>query len=157
MEIANGKKAPAFSLPDQDGKMTSLKDFAGSWVVLYFYPKDNTPGCTIEAKDFTALAGDFKKQGAKILGVSADSEKSHCNFIEKQGLGITLLSDLEKKVIGSYGVWQVKKLYGKESQGIARTTYLIGPDGTVARVWEKVKTDGHAEEVLKALKELKAG
>ncbi|MBI5179089.1 MAG: peroxiredoxin [Nitrospinae bacterium] len=141
-------KAPAFTLPDQDGKPVSLRDLAGKWVVLYFYPKDNTPGCTIEGREFTSYLDDFRRIGAEVLGVSPDSEKSHCNFIEKQGLKITLLSDMEKTVIKKYDAWGNKR----GSEGVIRSTFLIAPDGTVARAWEKVKAEGHAEEVLEELK-----
>jgi peroxiredoxin Q/BCP len=150
-----GNKAPDFCLPNQDSEEICLRDFQGSWVVLYFYPKDNTPGCTTEALDFTALKSDFEKEGATILGVSPDSIKRHCNFIEKKNLKITLLSDEEKEVAQKYGVWQLKKMYGKEYMGIVRSTFLINQDGEIAYIWSKVKVKGHAKEVLEKLKELK--
>ncbi|MBI3580549.1 MAG: peroxiredoxin [Nitrospinae bacterium] len=152
--VAEGAKAPDFTLPDQDGRDVSLKDYAGKWLVLYFYPKDNTPGCTIEAKDFTALMGKLTKMGAAVAGVSPDSVKSHCNFIGKQGLKITLLSDPERKVVKKYGAWGVKKMYGRESEGLVRSTFLITPEGRVARAWNGVKAAGHAEEVVEAVKRL---
>ncbi len=151
-----GQKAPEFCLPNQDNEEICLRDFAGSWVVLYFYPKDNTPGCTTEALDFTALKVEFEKEGATIFGVSPDSIKRHQNFIQKKDLQITLLSDEEKEVAKKYGVWQLKKLYGKEYMGIVRSTFLIDPDGKIAYIWSKVKVKNHAQEVLEKLKELKA-
>jgi peroxiredoxin Q/BCP len=150
-----GNKAPDFCLPNQDSEEICIRDFQGSWVVLYFYPKDSTPGCTTEALDFTALKSEFEKLGAAILGVSPDSIKRHCNFIAKKELKITLLSDEDKEVAKAYGVWQLKKLYGKEYMGIVRSTFLINPDGEIAYIWPKVKVKGHAQEVLEKLQELK--
>ena len=150
-----GDKAPEFCLPNQDSEEVCLRDLQGSWVVLYFYPKDNTPGCTTEAIDFTALKSEFEKEGATILGVSPDSVKKHQNFITKKELQITLLSDEDKEVAQKYGVWQLKKLYGREYMGIVRSTFLIDPDGNIAEIWTKVKVKGHAQEVLEKLKELK--
>ena len=152
--IAPGDPAPEFTLPDKEGTMVSLKGLRGSWVVLYFYPKDDTPGCTLEAIDFTAQAGAFKKLGAEVIGVSPDSTTSHASFCEKHGLGITLLSDTGKKTLAQYGVWQKKKMYGREFSGVVRSTFLIDPSGSVRRIWGKVSVKGHAEEVLEALKEL---
>jgi len=151
-----GQKAPEFCLPNQDNEEICLRDFNGAWVVLYFYPKDNTPGCTTEALDFTALKSEFEKEGATIFGVSPDSIKRHQNFIAKKELSITLLSDEDKEVAKMYGVWQLKKLYGKEYMGIVRSTFLIDPDGKIAYIWSKVKVKNHAQEVLEKLKELKA-
>ena len=151
-----GQKAPEFCLPNQDNEEICLRDFNGAWAVLYFYPKDNTPGCTTEALDFTALKSEFEKEGAVILGVSPDSIKRHQNFIQKKDLQITLLSDEEKEVAKKYGVWQLKKMYGKEYMGIVRSTFLIDPDGKIAYIWPKVKVKNHAQEVLEKLKELKA-
>ena len=150
-----GDKAPDFCLPNQDSEEICLRDFAGSWVVLYFYPKDNTPGCTTEALDFTALKSEFEKEGATILGVSPDSIKRHQNFITKKELQITLLSDEDKEVAQKYGVWQLKKLYGEEYMGIVRSTFLIDPDGNIAEIWTKIKVKEHAQKVLEKLKELK--
>jgi peroxiredoxin Q/BCP len=150
-----GDKAPDFCLVNQDSEEVCLRDLQGSWVVLYFYPKDNTPGCTTEALDFTALKSEFEKEGATILGVSPDSVKKHQNFIAKKELGITLLSDEDKEVLKKYGVWQLKKNFGKEYMGVVRSTFLIDPDGKIAYIWPKVKVKGHAQEVLEKLKELK--
>ncbi len=151
-----GQKAPEFCLPNQDSEEICLRDFNGAWVVVYFYPKDSTPGCTTEALDFTALKSEFEKEGATIFGVSPDSIKRHCNFIAKKELTITLLSDEEKTAANAYKVWQLKKLYGKEYMGIVRSTFLIDPDGNLAYIWNKVKVKNHAQEVLEKLKELKA-
>lgn len=149
-----GDMAPDFSLSDGNGRETCLKDFKGRWVVLYFYPKDNTPGCTIEAVDFTKHLSGYSKLDAVILGVSPDSTQSHCNFSEKHGLKITLLSDAEKKVLKNYGAWQLKSMYGKEYWGVARSTFLIDPKGLIAHIWPKVDVKGHALEVKNKLKEL---
>jgi thioredoxin-dependent peroxiredoxin len=153
-ELKSGSAAPSLALPDGLGKQVSLADYKGKWVVLYFYPRDDTPGCTTEALDFTARKPDFEKLNAVILGVSPDSEKSHCAFAEKHGLSVTLLSDVEKKVLESYGVWQMKKQYGREYMGVVRTTYLIDPAGRVAHVWNRVKVEGHADAVLGKISEL---
>jgi thioredoxin-dependent peroxiredoxin len=149
-----GDEAPDFTLPDSEGDEVSLRSLQGSWVVLYFYPRDNTSGCTMEALDFTARARDFEKLKAKIVGISPDSTVSHGKFMKKLGPGITLLSDINHTIIQSYGAWQLKKLYGKESFGVVRSTFLIDPAGIIRQVWEKVKVNGHADEVLKLLKEL---
>jgi peroxiredoxin Q/BCP len=149
-----GKKAPAFTLPDQNDKKTKLPDFAGQWVVLYFYPKDNTPGCTTEACEFTDGLKAFEKLNAVVLGVSPDSTASHRKFIEKQNLEITLLSDPERKVLEKYGAFGTKKMYGKEVKGVIRSTFLIDPGGKVAHVWTKVKAAGHAARVREKLEEL---
>ena len=153
--IEIGQKAPEFCLPNQDSEEICLRDLRGSWVVLYFYPKDNTPGCTTEACDFTEALPDFTDLGATILGVSPDSVKKHQNFIAKKELKITLLSDEEKEVLQAYGVWQLKKNYGREYMGVVRTTCLIDPDGIVAFVWPKVRVKGHVEAVKEKLAELK--
>ncbi len=149
-----GDKAPAFCLPNQDEEEVCLRDLQGSWIVLYFYPKDNTPGCTTEACEFTAALPDFSGLGATILGVSPDSPRKHRNFIEKKELGITLLSDEEKEVCEAYGVWQLKKNYGREYMGVVRSTFIIDPDGEIAAVWEKVRVKGHVEAVKEKLAEL---
>lgn len=151
--IAEGKKAPAFSLPDSDGKKVSLKDFSGKNVVLYFYPKDMTSGCTTEACDFRDFHPDFKKLKTVVLGVSADPQKSHQKFRDKHDLPFTLLSDEDKKVVEKYGVWKEKSMYGSKYMGIERTTVIIGPDGKIRKIFPKVKVKGHVEEVLKTLKE----
>jgi len=153
--IQVGEKAPDFCLPNQDMEEICLRDLRGAWVVLYFYPKDNTPGCTTEACDFTEALPDFTGLGATILGVSPDSPKKHQNFIAKKDLKITLLSDEDKEVLQAYGVWQLKKNYGREYMGVVRSTYLIDPDGNVAYVWEKVRVKGHVDAVKQKLAELK--
>lgn len=153
-KLSAGQKAPDFSLPNQDGKAVSLKDFNGKWVVLYSYPKDNTPGCTIEAIDFTKYSNDFKQLGAIVLGISPDDGKSHCNFIEKQKLSLTLLSDLEHKTLAQYGAWGMKRMFLKKYEGVIRSTFLIDPNGKLAHIWHKVSVKDHAKEVLSKLKEL---
>ncbi|WP_200762716.1 thioredoxin-dependent thiol peroxidase [Nitrosophilus alvini] len=149
--------APDFCLPNQDDVEICLHDLKGKWVVLYFYPKDNTPGCTTEACDFTERMPEFEEQDAVILGVSPDTTQKHRNFIEKKGLKITLLSDTEKEVLKKYGAWGLKKMYGKEFEGVIRSTFLIDPEGKIAYIWPKVKVKGHAEEVKEKLKELRKG
>ncbi len=163
-----GKKAPEFCLPNQDGVEICSRDLKGKWIILYFYPKDNTPGCTTQACDFTEKEAEFDSLDAVILGVSADGMKKHQNFIKKHNLQITLLSDEETSVMQEYGVWQLKKNYGKEYMGIVRTTYILNPKGEIAAAWDKVrvrqkkKKDGkefeivHVEEVKEALKELQS-
>jgi peroxiredoxin Q/BCP len=146
-----GTKAPAFTLPNQNDEKVKLSDFKGQWVVLYFYPKDNTPGCTTEACEFTSGVPAFDKLNAVVLGVSPDSTRSHQNFIAKYDLKFPLLSDPEHTVLEKYGVWQLKKNYGKEYYGVSRTTFLIDPQGKIAKVWEKVKAAGHAEAVKEEL------
>ena len=149
-----GEKAPEFCLPNQDSEEVCLRDLQGGWVVLYFYPKDNTPGCTTEALDFTAHLEEFQALGATVLGVSPDSVRKHQNFIAKKELKVTLLADEEKEACQAYGVWQLKRNYGREYMGVVRSTFLIDPDGIIRAQWEKVKVKGHVEEVLKTLKEL---
>ena len=149
-----GEKAPEFCLPNQDNEEVCLRDLAGSWVVLYFYPKDNTPGCTTEALDFSAHLPEFEALGATVLGVSPDSVKKHQNFIAKKELKVTLLADEEKEVCQAYGVWQLKKNYGREYMGVVRSTFLIDPDGVIREKWEKVRVKGHVEAVLNRLREL---
>ena len=146
-----GQKAPAFSLKDQDGKTVKLSDFKGQRVVLYFYPKDNTPGCTTEACDFRDEASALKKAGAVVLGVSMDSEASHQKFIKKFTLNFPLLVDADHAVADKYGAWGEKKMYGKAFMGLIRSTFLVGADGKLEKVWPKVKVDGHVKEVLEAL------
>lgn len=152
--IEPGKKAPAFTLPADDGSKVKLSDLAGSPVVLYFYPKDDTPGCTREACAFRDRKKDLQKLGAKVFGVSPDSVESHVKFRDKFELNFPLLADADHKVAEKYGAWREKNMYGKKSMGIQRSTYLIGPDGKVAQLWKRVKVDGHDEQVLAALKEL---
>ena len=146
-----GKKAPAFSLKDQDGKTRRLADYAGRPVVLYFYPKDDTPGCTKEACAFRDNLPRFKPSKAVVLGVSILDEASKARFADKYDLPFPLLADPDHGVAEKFGVWQKRSLYGRTYMGIARTTYLIGPDGKVAKRWDNVKVDGHAEAVLDAL------
>ena len=149
-----GKKAPAFTLESSDGGKVKLSDFAGKVVVLYFYPRDNTPGCTVEANDFNAALPELKKLGAVVLGVSKDSIASHCKFRDKYSLGFPLLSDADGKVLESYGAWGDKVMYGKKMKGIIRSTVLIGKDGKVKQHWPKVKVAGHVDAVVAALKAL---
>ena len=146
-----GTKAPDFTLQDQRGELVSLSDFLGKKVVLYFYPKDNTPGCTRQACAFGANYAGFQSLNAVVIGVSKDSVASHVKFAEKYDLPFILLSDPERKAIEAYGVWQEKKLYGKTTMGVVRTSYLIGPDGVIRQVWEKAKPDTNAQEILDAL------
>ncbi|GEA25864.1 putative peroxiredoxin bcp [Microcystis aeruginosa NIES-4325] len=154
MTLEVGQKAPEFATPNQRGEISKLADFAGQWLVLYFYPKDNTLGCTAEAIDFTALSPQFQQLNAVILGVSPDSAKSHCRFIEKHNLTIQLLSDTEHQLAEIYQVWGLKKFMGKEYMGIKRSTFLIDPQGNIAYIWSNVKVKAHAEAVLKKLEEL---
>ena len=147
-----GVKAPAFTLPDQDGNPVSLSDFLGKKVILYFYPKDNTPGCTRQACAFAGAYSEFRQLGAVVIGVSRDSTASHQKFAEKNSLPFILLSDPERLAIEAYGVWQEKKNYGKVSMGVVRSTFIIGPDGTIEKVMPKVKPDTNAEDVLKFLR-----
>ena len=147
-----GAAAPAFSLPDQAGKTHALADYAGRWLVLYFYPKDDTPGCTKESCDFRDVESQIVRAGATILGVSLDGKESHQKFIKKFGLPFSLLSDEDAAVSKAYGVYKEKSMYGKKYWGIERSTFVIDPDGKVKAVFRKVKVDGHADEVLKALR-----
>jgi len=149
-----GKKAPAFNLPDQDGKMHKLSDYAGKWVLVYFYPKDSTPGCTKEACAIRDYWSDFKTIGAVVLGVSKDSVKSHRKFADKHELPFTLLSDESTEMIQEYDAWQKKKMAGREYMGIVRISYLVDPKGKVAKVYPKVKPPEHAAEVLADLAEM---
>ena len=149
-----GAEAPDFCLPDQDGNEVCLHDLRGRWVVLYFYPKDNTSGCTREAVDFSTHLDDFTARGAVILGVSPDSVQSHQKFRQKHELRVTLLSDPEHQVLEAYGAWGKKKMYGREYWGVIRSTFLIDPEGRIAAVWPKVKVKGHVEDVLATLARL---
>jgi peroxiredoxin Q/BCP len=150
-ELSAGDKAPAFSVQDETGKTWSPKDLKGKTVVLYFYPKDATPGCTTEACDFRDRHAAFSKKGAVILGVSADSAKSHAKFKEKQSLPFPLLVDEDKALCRAFGVWRLKKLYGREYEGIVRSTFVIGPDGKIVQAIRGVKVNGHADALLQAL------
>lgn len=149
--LCTGDRAPAFKLPTADGTMVSLSDFRGKKVVLYFYPKDDTSGCTKEACSFQEHRPQISKKGAVVLGVSADSSPSHAKFAEKYGLTFPLLSDESKGMLKDYGVWKEKSMYGRKYMGIERTTFLIDEKGNIAKVFEKVKVDGHTQEVLDAL------
>ncbi len=148
-----GDDAPQFCLPGVDGQDVCLKDFQGRWLVLYFYPKDNTSGCTREAMDFSAALPILHDMEAEVLGISRDSPASHMRFIEKQDLVIKLASDEDHKVTQAYGAWALKKMYGKESYGVVRSTFLIDPEGKISHVWRKVSVKGHAEAVAKRLQE----
>jgi len=150
------EKAPEFCLPNQDDVEICSRDLLGKWIVLYFYPKDSTPGCTTEACEFTEAAPDFSELDAIILGVSADSTKRHRNFIEKQNLGITLLSDEDTSMMQEYGVWQLKKNYGREYMGISRTTFIINPEGVVKALFEKVRVKDHVAKVKAELERLQS-
>ena len=155
MEKLEGMKAPQITLPDQNGEIVSLTDFEGEkYVVLYFYPKDATPGCTTQACDFRDSYKSFSDLNAVILGVSPDNEASHKRFIEKQGLPFSLLVDEKNEAAEAYGVWKLKKMFGKEYMGIERSTFLIDPTGTVVKEWRKVKVAGHIEEALATLEQL---
>jgi peroxiredoxin Q/BCP len=148
-----GDRAPSFSLKDSFGNKVSLKDYSGKIVVLYFYPKDNTSGCTKEACDFRDSFPEFKKLNAVVLGVSADSEKSHQGFTAKYKLPFTLLADPDKEVIQNYDVWKEKSLYGKKYMGIERTTFVIDEKGKILKIFPKVKVEGHVDEVKKVINE----
>lgn len=149
--------APDFKLSDCGGNTVALSDFKGQRVVVYFYPKDDTSGCTAEAQDFTALSDDFAAAGTIVLGISPDSVASHCKFRDKYGLSVRLLSDVDKRAALAYGVWVEKSMYGRTYMGIERSTFLIDADGRIAREWRKVKVKGHAAEVLAAAQELASG
>jgi thioredoxin-dependent peroxiredoxin len=152
-----GKKAPAFTLPDQDEKKVSLKDFAGAPVVVYFYPADDTPGCTKEACQFNDNLRAFSRAGAAVVGISPDGAAKHQRFRSKYGLKFPLLSDPGHKVMQAYGAWGEKTMYGKKTVGTIRSTFLVGPTGRIERAWYNVRADGHADKVLEELKALDAG
>jgi peroxiredoxin Q/BCP len=154
MKLKVGGKAPEFCLSDKDDKPVCLKDFGGRWVVLYFYPKDQTPGCTKEACEFTERLDDFVRMDATVLGVSTDSTASHRKFAEKHKLTIELLSDPRHEAIGAYGAWQPRKFMGREFMGTVRSTFIIDPKGKVAHIWPSVKPWGHANEVRQKVAEL---
>ena len=162
--IKAGNKAPRFKLPNQNDKIISLNDFSSKWIVLYFYPKDNTSGCTKEACDFTNSLKDYEKLDAVVLGISPDSTESHRNFIKKYNLKIDLLSDPDRKVLKAYGAWGKKKNYGKEYEGVIRSTFIISPDGKVSEIWTNVKVRvkikdvevRHVDIVRDRMKELKS-
>ncbi|MFX1595722.1 MAG: thioredoxin-dependent thiol peroxidase [Promethearchaeota archaeon] len=154
VELKVGNKAPEFTLPDKDKKQVSLKDFRGQYVILYFYPKDNTPGCTTEAIGFTGILPKLQELEAIVIGISPDSPESHAKFIENKDLKVTLLSDTEKVAIKAYGKWGMKKFRGKEYMGVTRSTFLIDPEGRIAHIWPKVSVKGHPEEVHKVLSDI---
>jgi peroxiredoxin Q/BCP len=154
--IEEGKAAPAFTLTSDAGDKVALSDFKGKYLIVYFYPKDNTPGCTIEAQDFNKARAQLQKLGATVVGVSKDSLESHCKFRDKYALKFPLLSDPEGKTIEKYGAWGEKVLYGKKSLGIIRSTVIVGPDGKVKKVFPKVKVNGHVDAVIDAIKALRA-
>ena len=153
-ELDIGTKAPAFTLTNDSGKKVSLRDFKGRKLVIYFYPRADTPGCTRESIDFSRLRGQFDKIDTDIIGVSADPVKAQDAFKKKHKLNLGLLSDETHEMLESYGVWGKRSMYGKEFMGIVRTTFLIGADGRIAKTWRKVKVDGHADEVLEAVRTL---
>lgn len=155
--VKPGDRAIDFCLQDENEINVCLKDFSGQWIVLYFYPKDNTSGCTLEAVDFSQKLDEFKKRKAVIIGVSPDSPKSHCGFREKNDLKIKLLSDSDHQVIEKYGAWVLKKMYGREYFGVERSTFLIDPEGMICSVWRKVKVKGHVNDVLEKLTEHQSG
>ncbi len=155
--ISLGKKAPSFTLPDQDGAAVALSGLAGEWVVLYFYPRDDTPGCTVEACEFTAAMPQFTGMKAQVFGCSPDAQKAHQKFIHKHKLGIRLLTDADKSVMKSYGAFGKKLMYGKPVEGVIRSTVLIDPQGKVAAHWPKVQAQGHAAEVAQKLAALQGG
>ncbi|MEZ5900442.1 MAG: thioredoxin-dependent thiol peroxidase [Hyphomicrobiaceae bacterium] len=153
--LAEGGKAPDFKLPDDSGKTVQLSKFKGRPVVVYFYPKDDTSGCTAEAKDFSCLIDEFSKAGAEIIGISPDSAAKHAKFKTKHDLALRLAADEEKATCQAYGVWVEKSMYGRKYMGVERSTFLVDKAGKLARIWHKVKVPGHAEEVLEAVKALK--
>ena len=154
--IKEGEKAPDFTLPDESGQKVRLSKLKGRPVVIYFYPKDDTSGCTQEAKDFTCLAGDFAAAGAELIGISPDSPASHEKFKAKYNLSIRLLADEQKEAAEAYGVWVEKSMYGRKYMGVERSTFLIDKAGKIAKSWRKVKVPGHAEAVLDAVRALKS-
>jgi thioredoxin-dependent peroxiredoxin len=153
-ELSKGAQAPAFELPGDAGSTVSLSAHAGKPVVLFFYPKDDTSGCTAEAIDFTRLKPEFDKAGIALIGISPDSPKSHDKFKAKHELSVALASDESKATLEAYGVWVEKSMYGRKYMGVERSTFLIAPDGTIAEIWRKVKVPGHAEAVLEAARDL---
>ena len=153
--LQKGNQAPLFSLPDQNNKLINLKDFKGRWVVLYFYPKDMTPGCTTEACNFMEIFPKFENLNAVVLGISKDTTEKHKKFAQKYALQFPLLSDEKSNVCETFGVWQKKSLYGREFMGIVRSTFLINPEGIIEKVYHKVKVSNHHLEVLADLESIK--
>ncbi|MDB5510901.1 MAG: peroxiredoxin [Enterovirga sp.] len=154
MELKVGMPAPPFTLPGPDGRPVALSGLSGRKVVLYFYPRDDTPGCTVEARDFDGLLPEFAQAETELVGISPDGPQSHAKFAAKHGLSLTLVSDESQGTLKAYGVWAEKSMYGRTFMGVERTTVLIGRDGTIARIWPKVKVGGHAQEVLEAARAL---
>ncbi|MEO5324264.1 peroxiredoxin [Mesorhizobium sp. CC13] len=154
-DLETGQAAPQFALPRDGGGILTLSDFAGKPIVLYFYPKDDTTGCTAEAIDFSRLRRQFEDAGAVVIGMSPDSTKKHDKFKAKHNIGIDLVADEERTALEAYGVWTEKSMYGRKYMGVERTTFLIGRDGRIARIWRKVRVPGHAEEVLEAVRALR--
>jgi peroxiredoxin Q/BCP len=154
--IEEGKAAPAFTLRSAEGDKISLSGFAGKYLVVYFYPRDDTPGCTREAQAFNKALAKLAKLDAAVVGISKDSTETHCKFRDKYGLEFPLLSDPDAKVIEKYGAWGEKNLYGKKSLGIIRSTVIVGPDGKIKRIFRKVKVDGHADVVLETIQKLRS-
>jgi peroxiredoxin Q/BCP len=150
-----GIRAPEFSLPDEQGEIHNLSQYIGRWVVVYFYPKDDTPGCTTEACSFRDMNDAYKEQGIVVLGISKDTPAAHGKFIEKYKLPFALLSDTEKKIIKQYEAWGMKRRFGKEYEGILRTTYVIDPEGIIKRVYEQVKPEDHAQQIITDIQTLK--
>lgn len=154
MKIKEHQKAPDFTLPNQEGKNISLKDFKGKWTLVYFYPKDDTPGCTVEAKGMQAYAPKFKKVKLEVLGISPDNMSKHCKFADKYKLKFNLLADEDKKAVNLYGVWGKKKFMGREYMGVNRSSFLIDPTGRIAKIYPKVKPADHPEEVYNDVKNM---
>jgi len=153
--LETGDEAPGFCLPNQNGEEVCLDSLRGKWIILYFYPKDNTKGCTLEASDFTLNKERIEGMGATVLGVSPDSVESHRGFCDKHGLNITLLSDPGHGVLEAYGVWRLKKMFGREFLGVVRSTFLVDPEGRIAHAWKRVRVADHVETVIEKLAELK--
>jgi len=156
LKVNVGDTAPTFCLPDKDGNEVCLENYKNKWVILYFYPKDMTSGCTLEAMDFTASLPEFKKMNTVVIGVSPDSQKSHQKFVDKHELKVLLLSDEEKKVLEEYGAWGEKSMYGKTYFGVIRSTVIIDPKGKIAETFPKVSAKGHVDSVKEKLKELQS-
>lgn len=154
LKFKEGDKIPEFILNNDEGKEIKSTDFLGKWLVLYFYPKDNTPGCTTEALDFSQSISEFNKHNCEVVGISPDPVEKHIKFKEKNDLKVILLSDPEHVVLERFGVWQLKKMYGKETWGVVRTTLLIDPHGVIKKIWENVKVKNHVYEVLDTLKNM---
>lgn len=157
MSLEEGSKAPKFKLPSDGGDAVALADYAGKWLVLYFYPRDNTPGCTREAQEFTRSVARLKKLGAEVAGVSKDSVTSHCGFRDKYGIKFPLLSDTDLTVHKAFGAYGTKVMYGKKVEGVIRSTFLVSPEAKVAKAWRGVKVDGHADKVLAAIEAAASG